>query len=364
MTGTVAVLTPPGVAAIAVVRLAGPLNAAFAAAHLSRPPRPGKCVHCDLVDGKIVLDDVLAVMVDAHRLDLNLHGGAYVVQATLRLLTRFGYAVTDWADAPEMVFDPADPIAGQIARDLPQAKSIETLRLLTAQPAAWREMIVSADRVAATQALADVTLERMLATPTVAIVGPANVGKSTLANALFGRERSITADLPGTTRDWVGDEADLDGLVVRLVDTPGERATDDPIEAAAQRAARPVVVAADLVVVAVDGSTPTPAEARELLARYPAALVVRTKADRPRNATVERAIDVAAIDGTGLNALRAAVRGRLGCEDVVSPHARCWTPDQRAALGRFLNAGEPLAVFLASPGVYNRGASAAAAGGA
>ena len=56
---------------------------------------------------------------------------------------------------------------------------------------------------------------------TVAIVGPPNVGKSTLANRLFGQARSITADQPGTTRDWVGGVADIVGLAVTLVDTPG-----------------------------------------------------------------------------------------------------------------------------------------------
>ena len=60
--------------------------------------------------------------------------------------------------------------------------------------------------------------------------GAPNVGKSTLANQLFAQQRSITADLPGTTRDWVGEMANIDGLPVMLVDTPGVRETSDAIE--------------------------------------------------------------------------------------------------------------------------------------
>src|SRR5260370_980944 len=63
-----------------------------------------------------------------------------------------------------------------------------------------------------------------------AVAGLPNVGKSTVANQLFAEERSITADVAGTTRDWVGEIANIDGLAVVLVDTPGIREASDPIE--------------------------------------------------------------------------------------------------------------------------------------
>ena len=64
----------------------------------------------------------------------------------------------------------------------------------------------------------------------VVIVGPPNVGKSTLLNALAGREAAITSQYAGTTRDVVEVQMDLNGLPVVIVDTAGIRETNDPIE--------------------------------------------------------------------------------------------------------------------------------------
>ena len=64
----------------------------------------------------------------------------------------------------------------------------------------------------------------------VAIVGSPNVGKSTLLNALAGRDAAITSDIAGTTRDIVEVRMDLEGLPVTLLDTAGLRQSDDEIE--------------------------------------------------------------------------------------------------------------------------------------
>src|SRR3954447_26397913 len=100
----------------------------------------------------------------------------------------------------------------------------------------------------------DRSLYWLLSRPRVAIVGPANVGKSTLANQLFAAERSITADVAGTTRDWVGALANLDGLVVELIDTPGVRETKDAIEAQAIGVASRETSRADLILLVLDAS--------------------------------------------------------------------------------------------------------------
>ena len=99
-------------------------------------------------------------------------------------------------------------------------------------------------------------MRRLLNPATVAIVGPPNVGKSTLANALFGQERSIVADIPGTTRDWVGGTADLAGLPVVLVDTPGQRVTSDAIEREAIALSRTPIASADLILMVSDATQP------------------------------------------------------------------------------------------------------------
>lgn len=64
----------------------------------------------------------------------------------------------------------------------------------------------------------------------VAIIGPPNVGKSTLLNALLGEQRAIVSDIQGTTRDTIEDSLIIDGILFRLIDTAGLRDTDDTLE--------------------------------------------------------------------------------------------------------------------------------------
>ena len=81
---------------------------------------------------------------------------------------------------------------------------------------------------------------------TVVIAGPPNVGKSTLMNALAGREVAITSPIPGTTRDLIEVFLDLRGYPVTLVDTAGIRDSDDPIEQEGVARARRRAESADL----------------------------------------------------------------------------------------------------------------------
>ena len=64
----------------------------------------------------------------------------------------------------------------------------------------------------------------------VAIVGPANAGKSTLLNALLGEERAIVTDIPGTTRDTLEETLNIDGILFRFIDTAGIRESQDTVE--------------------------------------------------------------------------------------------------------------------------------------
>src|SRR6185295_9068425 len=98
----------------------------------------------------------------------------------------------------------------------------------------------------------DRVLRRLIDPPLVVALGPPNVGKSSLVNALAGRSVSIVADEPGTTRDHVGVMLDLGGLVVRYVDTPGLRQGADELEREAVSGAMEVASRADLLLVCGD----------------------------------------------------------------------------------------------------------------
>lgn len=86
----------------------------------------------------------------------------------------------------------------------------------------------------------------------VVLAGRVNAGKSSLFNALVGRQRAIVSSLPGTTRDYIEESLNLDGLPVRLVDTAGLRGAGDLIEEEGIRLSRELAEQADILVLVVD----------------------------------------------------------------------------------------------------------------
>jgi tRNA modification GTPase len=330
--GRAILLTPPGVGAIAVIRLTGSRVRSFLEAHLSKGVSlPGRCVHGELRDGDRVLDDpVVVVAPDGLSADVNVHGGAWVVRSVLDLAAREGFEVID-RPAPPLPAEAVDA-EGEIEREvlqyLPLARTKLALQVLLAQPVAWERVGEYDTR----EILADRSLDRLLYPPRVAIVGVPNVGKSTLANQLFGQERSITADLPGTTRDWVGELANIDGLAVMLVDTPGVRETADPIEREAIDRAAGEVRGAELIVVVFDVTQALEGQ-RELMERYADAIKVVNKVDAdPAWREEIDGLRISARTGVNIDAVRAAILRRFGCEKLDPTRPRCWTRRQRLSL--------------------------------
>ena len=159
----------------------------------------------------------------------------------------------------------------------------------------------------------------------VAVVGRPNVGKSSLLNALLGRDRAIVSPQPGTTRDTIEEELSIDGVLVRLTDTAGLHAATDVIEQEGMRRARTAVERAELLIVVLDGSTALNADDHLVLAETAEAprLLVRNKCDLPPSWTAADLIssgpvlDVSALQQHGLGELeQAIVRQALGNEPL------------------------------------------------
>jgi small GTP-binding protein len=211
---------------------------------------------------------------------------------------------------------------------VPLARTPQALRLLLDQPRRWQGFEWTAESTA--RVLADRTLWWMLHPPRVAIVGIPNAGKSTLANQLFGQERSITADIPGTTRDYVGDFATIDGLPVMLLDTPGQRHSDDAIEQAAISLSRAAINTANLVLLLIDPTRPL-TDQQPLLERYPGAMKVMNKSDLVASCEIPCEIRIAAASGEGIDRLGQRIHAHFGI-DLKSDRPHWWTEAQREAL--------------------------------
>ena len=89
----------------------------------------------------------------------------------------------------------------------------------------------------------------------VAIVGPANAGKSTLLNSLLGEERAIVTDIPGTTRDTIEETLDVNGILFRFIDTAGIRESSDTVEKIGIERTFQKISEAEVVICLLDASS-------------------------------------------------------------------------------------------------------------
>ncbi len=157
----------------------------------------------------------------------------------------------------------------------------------------------------------------------VTISGRPNVGKSSLFNGLVERERAIVTDIPGTTRDTLTETIDLEGIPVIFTDTAGLRETTEEIETLGIERTRRAMGDSDLVLVVLDGSSELGPADRDLLDQTSGSrrLIVLNKSDLPSfngDACCREleAINVSARTGEGLPSLRTAILATLNSKGM------------------------------------------------
>jgi tRNA modification GTPase len=141
----------------------------------------------------------------------------------------------------------------------------------------------------------------------VVLAGPPNAGKSTLFNALLGRAGALVSPEPGTTRDYLVQRLELDGVTVELVDTAGRQTATDLIEKQSQRLGQDQAAQGDLVLLCLEAGTPERETTRTYQGR-PDVVTIATKCDLQRNQAT--ALSTSAVSGAGLSELRSSIRER------------------------------------------------------
>ena len=349
---TASLHTPPGVGGIAVIVLAGPQAEELLAEvfePLSSHAHGGEGVLQlgRLKAGDEVIDEAI-VHRGANLVEINIHGGPQVTRAAMQRLAECGANPTQ-PDADAGVFCPAHPdhcnpaIGRELLAALPSARTEAVVAALSQQ---WSAGLSKPARRALSPQRSDETssqlrlaarrlglMQRLLDPPEVVLIGPPNVGKSMLMNALVGRRVSIVHETPGTTRDWVRELADFNGLPVWLTDTAGIWDVGG-VDAEAVRRARHRAENADLVLLISAGEpsvAPNWLGAGDLFR-------IQAKCDIIEPPEAGEAIGVSAVTGEGLDALTAAVLREFDLDEFDPAAPMAFTQRQSDLLNRAADA--------------------------
>lgn len=348
-----ACLTPPAIGGIAVIQIVGDGAIPLTNPHLRKGRSPvdlslwpaDELRLCRLVEqagpeNEEVIDDAVVCIrrteAGAPVIDLNLHGGARIVQRVLLMLQRQGAQIVPAEDLLPNSWPAPTRLHAAATKLLLHAKTRRVAVWLSLLPDRLIEKLqlllsdVQQGRVAETlRSLDDLLgganrIGRLIAGVRAVLIGPPNCGKSTLANALAEREHAVVSDTPGTTRDWTEHAAAIQGVPFTFIDTAGIRRTDDPIEIEAIRRANQQISSADVLIRVNDLSEPPDVGNEALVAlasEHMSVLDVYNKVDLPPHpgyGAFRTGLDgadpvfISARTGQGLDLLRVRLLERAG----------------------------------------------------
>ncbi len=374
-----AIATAQGRGGVGIVRVSGPLARAIAVQLGQAEPKPRHAHYLAWHDaqGDVIDEGLLLFFPGPHSftgedvLELQGHGGPVVLDLLLQRCVELGARLARPGEFSERAFlnDKLDLAQAEAIADLIEASSAQAARNavrslqgefsrrvhgLTEQLIQLRIYVEAAidfpeeeiDFLADGHVLQQLEAVRdRLSTVlreagqgallrdgmTVVIAGRPNAGKSSLLNALAGREAAIVTDIAGTTRDVLREHIHIDGMPLHVVDTAGLRTTDDQVERIGVERALKAIAEADRVLLVVDASA---AEADDPFALWPEFLdlrpqpdkvtLIRNKADLSgeavemhSNADGHVTVSLSARSGDGLELLREHLKACMGFEQTA-----------------------------------------------
>lgn len=304
----VAQATPNGVGAISVVRVSGPKSIEIVDSVFSGKKKltdsPTHTIHYGNIKGEndLLIDDVLVSVFRSPNsytgedsVEISTHGNPLIVEKLIENLLRKGIRLADPGEFTKRAFlnNRLDLIQAEAVADLINARTEASMRgarnqldgLLSSKVDSLRNRLLNSSSLIELEldfaeeelefienselkkAIEEIKSEIILLLKSfsfgrvirdgvnVALVGKPNVGKSSLLNYLLKESRAIVSEIPGTTRDVIREDLNIDGFLFRLFDTAGLRLTEDKIEKEGVQRSRLAVKDADLVVFISDVET-------------------------------------------------------------------------------------------------------------
>lgn len=304
----VALATPSGAGAIAIIRVSGKeaitlVNGIFRSIkNKDLTKQKTHTLHLGhIVDGDRVLDQVLVSLFKGPNsytgedtIEISCHGSTFIQQQIIQLCLRKGAKMAQAGEFTMRAFlngkldlSQAEAVADLIASDNEASHQIAMQQMrggFSSEIALLREQLLNfaslieleldfseedvefADRTQFRELIERIefVLKRLIDSFAVgnvikngipvAIVGEPNVGKSTLLNALLNEERAIVSDIAGTTRDTIEDELVIEGMGFRFIDTAGIRETKDVVESIGIQKTFEKIESAQVVIYLIDGA--------------------------------------------------------------------------------------------------------------